>query len=233
MTTPFTIATQNPTLSKVDQLAAWLEFSVLLEALKNVGLEFNAESVQKLEAIAPTKKHIIHKALKARDKLVFTNQALVIRLAERYANSIIDLSDLIQYGNIGLMKALVKFKPRKNAKFSSYAYFWIKATIFEALYRVDPIYIPAKVRKEMQTFTFAPLQEEDRTNEIADSDRVTSSTVNDLMINLTEQEQDTLSDAFGLEGNTTILTVALLAGISFEEAVEKVNDSLTKLREAA
>ncbi|MGV2830554.1 sigma-70 family RNA polymerase sigma factor [Myxosarcina sp. GI1(2024)] len=234
MTSSFAIATNNPVLSKSEQLETWLRFSALLEALKSVGLEFNKNDLETYKAQANKQQlKALKVALEARDTLVFTNQALVIKLAEQYSNEVISQSELIQVGNYGLMKALVKFKPKKNAKFSSYAYFWVKAVIFEALYRVDPIYIPQKVQREMEKFNFVAVEEEDRVKELSNSDRVTASTVNEIMANLSDHEQEILSDAFGLDGNTTLLTVALFQGISFEEALAKVEALLTRIRDNA
>lgn len=232
MITSFQLATENPTLSKDQQFQTWLEFGALLSALSSAGLEYSPQGLETLTVQAsPRQQKTLNKALKARDRLVYTNQALVIKLAQQYANEAISQNDLIQTGNYGLMKALIKFKPKKNAKFSSYAYFWIKAVIFEALYRVDPIYIPQKVKREMTTFHFVSVQEEDRVKEMSNSDRVTASTVNEVLSNLTDKEQEVLSDSFGLDGNTTLLTYALMNGLTYDEAFRQLEEVLEKARD--
>lgn len=71
----------------------------------------------------------------AADRLVRANLKLVVKIARDYYVNMgrFPLSDLIQQGNMGLVKAVNKFDPDKNTKFSYYASFWIKAYIFQYL----------------------------------------------------------------------------------------------------
>ena len=68
----------------------------------------------------------------AREKLINSNLRLVIKIAKDYRNMGLSLSDLIAEGNMGLMKAVEKFKSDKKAKISTYASYWIKQCIFRA-----------------------------------------------------------------------------------------------------
>ena len=65
----------------------------------------------------------------AREKLIVSNLRLVVKIAHDYKSLGIPLNDLIAEGNIGLMKAVERFRPDKGAKFSSYAAWWIKQAI--------------------------------------------------------------------------------------------------------
>ena len=65
--------------------------------------------------------------------LVETNLPLVITVARRYEGRGVDLLDLIQEGNLGLLRAVQKYDPSLGVKFSTYAVFWIKAAIQAAL----------------------------------------------------------------------------------------------------
>jgi len=68
-----------------------------------------------------------------RGRLIKSNLRLVINIAKRYSNPKLSLLDLIQEGNIGLMKAVEKFKYRTGFKFSTYATWWIRQAITRAI----------------------------------------------------------------------------------------------------
>ncbi|NLG11836.1 MAG: sigma-70 family RNA polymerase sigma factor [Elusimicrobia bacterium] len=72
---------------------------------------------------------------KAKEQFVKENQGLVIYLAKMYAFTPDILPDLIAEGNIGLLKAVEKFDMRRNVKFGTYAYFWIKRFVLRAIIR--------------------------------------------------------------------------------------------------
>jgi RNA polymerase primary sigma factor len=70
---------------------------------------------------------------KALDKLVTANLKFVVKIAARYQNRGLTLSELISEGNMGLMKAIEKFDPERHNKLISYAVWWIKQKILFAL----------------------------------------------------------------------------------------------------
>ena len=78
-------------------------------------------------------ERIAHGDIEARNELVSANLRLVISLAKRYQGCGMSLQDLIQEGNIGLMKAAEKFDASKGFRFSTYAAWWINQTIGRAL----------------------------------------------------------------------------------------------------
>lgn len=69
----------------------------------------------------------------ARTKLIESNLRLVIKIAKKYQGQGLDLIDLIEEGNLGLIKAVDKFEPNINCRFSTYATWWIKQAIERAI----------------------------------------------------------------------------------------------------
>ncbi len=71
--------------------------------------------------------------IEARDIMIRSNLRLVISIAKKYSNLGVPLIDLIEEGNIGLMKAVEKFDPERGFRFSTYAAWWIKQGISRAI----------------------------------------------------------------------------------------------------
>ena len=69
----------------------------------------------------------------ARDRIIKANLRFVVRVAKKYQNHGLDLTDLISEGNIGLMTAIEKFEPSRGYHFISYAVWWINQSILKAL----------------------------------------------------------------------------------------------------
>ena len=70
---------------------------------------------------------------RSRQRMIESNLRLVVSIAKRYKNMGLDLADLVQEGNIGLMQAVERFDPRRNLKFSTYATWWIRQAMTRAL----------------------------------------------------------------------------------------------------
>jgi len=90
-------------------------------------------------------RRIIHdNCPQAREIMIRSNLRLVVAMAKRYMHRGLPLQDLIEEGNIGLLKAVENFDPEMGARFSTYGCWWIKQAIKRALINaVQPIHIPA------------------------------------------------------------------------------------------
>ena len=92
----------------------------------------------KLEMVTPEDETELAVRIQAGDdaafkRLVEANLRFVVSVAKQYQNRGLDLSDLVSEGNIGLMKAALKFDPTRGFKFISYAVWWIRQQILQAL----------------------------------------------------------------------------------------------------
>lgn len=103
---------------------------------------------EEMEKLKPKLKK---KNKKARERMIKGNLRLVVSVAKRYWRAGVDLCDLIEAGNIGLIAAVNRFDPDRGTKFSTYAYDWIKEYIHRAvLNHTKPIHIPQHVYLKFQ-----------------------------------------------------------------------------------
>jgi len=126
--------------------------------------------------------------IEARDELVQANLRLVISIAVKYQGHNVPLEDLIQEGNIVLIKAASKFDYRKGFKFSTYAIWWIKQAIMRTLDNFSrsirlPSYIVAKMNKFDSVYATLcqELQREPTREEIAEALDLTVKQVDEIL----------------------------------------------------
>jgi RNA polymerase primary sigma factor len=163
---------------------------------------------------------------KAIKRLVELNYCLVIPIAKRFTKRGVDLMDLISDGNIGLMKAVEKFEPAKNIRFSTYATYWIEQFIRKSIEdNSKTIRIPSYMYdiinkwKKMRSTLMAKLNKEPTVKEIAKK----------IKISL-DQAEEINSTIYSVD-NISSLDVAM-SDDSDTLKKDNIKDTLTKTPEA-
>jgi RNA polymerase primary sigma factor len=156
-----------PLLGVEEELELAVQIEKARNALKTLENK-DAEAIELRRSIEP----ILIEGSEARDRLIKANTRLVVSIAKHFVGNGIPLLDLIQEGNLGLIKAIEKYDYHRGFRFSTYATWWIKQSITRAIadqartiripvHMVDRIRQLYKIERELeQTFGRRPTNEE-------------------------------------------------------------------------
>ncbi len=191
--------------------------------LKDIGLSPLLTPDQEIHYARLTRKG----DLLARNHMIECNLRLVVKIARRYLNRGLSLLDLIEEGNLGLMRAVEKFDPERGFRFSTYATWWIRQNIERAIMnQTRTIRLPIHVIKELNIYLrksreiAQSLDHEPTYDEIAYALNIPSEMVNKLL----KLNEKTLSIDSPLGDDSE---KPLIEALSSDEQIEPI-DHLSK-----
>jgi len=156
-------------------------------------LRLYLEQVKKHPLLSPEEERILAERIaqgdeEARRKMIESNLRLVVNLAKKYVGQGLSLMDLIEEGNIGLIKAVEKFDPAKGCRFSTYATLWIRQAMERAIVNQSksvriPGHISVELRKVIRSIRnlSQKLKREPTIEEIAEATDLSPKEVERLM----------------------------------------------------
>jgi len=194
-------------------------------------------SPQRLQAASRSLLEAKRRLEAKRNEFIEANLRLVVKIANRYRNRHVSLSDLIQEGNLGLLRAVEKFDWQRGFKFSSYATWWIHQAVIRALAEKGrlikvPIYFTERIRRvdRMYQSLSRELEKEPSLAEIAENMGMEEREVTNLI--LTSKEPISLEAGMGDLEDISLADVLEDARVEQADEALKRNSLVDELEEA-
>ena len=228
----------RPLLSKDEEVALARRIEAGREAARRLSAEEN---------LSPAERARLEEAVRAgqaaRERLVAANLRLVVAVAVKYRGCGLPFLDLIQEGNLGLLRAVEKFDWRRGCKFSTYATWWIRQAILRAIGQASPIHGPRGRWVSVLSLDGEPADEEgDGLAELVPDERPgpaeeafraqVQAAVAQALQDLTPREREVLELRFGLRDGQprTLAATAAVLGLSKAKVHELERQALAQLR---
>lgn len=170
-----------------------LKITNKITSRESMSLDKYLSDISKIDMLTPEEETILAKKVRegdeaAFDRMVNANLRFVVSVAKQYQNQGLTLSDLINEGNVGLMKACTRFDETKGFKFISYAVWWIRQSILQAIVEhsrlvrlpLNKVSAYNKVNKSYQRF-LQEFEREPSTEELADMLDITPGEVTNVL----------------------------------------------------
>ena len=204
------------------------------------------KDIKKLELLTPEEEISLANKIKkgdrqARHKMIQANLRLVISIAKKYSHLGVSMMDLIEEGNLGLMKAVDKFNPKKGYRFSTYGAWWIRQYVSRAIANQGktvrmPVYVIEllmRYKKVTENLT-SSLKRKPKLNEIAKRMKLPMKRVKQLSKMVTGTTS--LNTPVGEEGSTEFMdmiedenTPTAIDGLSHFFTQERLKVLLAKM----
>jgi RNA polymerase primary sigma factor len=229
---------------KTNKAAAFLDDDVADDSVRLYLREIGKIPLLNAEEELALAQRVVAGDKKAKDQMAEANMRLVVSIAKRYVGRGLDLLDLIQEGNTGLLRAVEKFDPDKGFKFSTYATWWIRQAITRAIAdQARTIRIPVHMvetinkllrtqRRLTQELNREPTNEEIAKEMEIDVDKVEhimkiKQDISSLDASIRDDEEDSVLADF-IEDEDTVSPEESATGQLLKEQVKDMLDALTE-----